>query len=93
LLSSYCTDRNSRSKRSCSALPTVSIAGFVRQTARARVTASAEVGGQPAASAVIAYVLAGLGTSAISIPPGVVETIRAWDEAIWRELTEGPARE
>ena len=62
-------------------------------TARARVTASAEVGGQPAASAVIAYVLAGLGTSAIGIPPGVAETIRAWDEAIWRELTEGSARE
>ena len=61
-------------------------------TERARVTASAEVGGQPVASAVIMYVLAGLDTDAVAIPPGAAAEIRAWDESIWRELTEGPAR-
>jgi len=60
-------------------------------TARARVTASAEVGGQRTASAVITYVLAGLDTSAIAIPPDVVDTIRAWDDSVWRELTGEPA--
>src|SRR5512139_878200 len=39
---------------------------------RARVTASASVDGQPAASAVIMYALVGTGTGAVSIPPDAV---------------------
>jgi 3-hydroxyacyl-[acyl-carrier-protein] dehydratase len=60
---------------------------------RARVTASASVDGQPAASAVIMYGLVGVGTGAVAIPPDAVAGIRAWDEAVWRELTgeAGPA--
>ncbi|MBP1603870.1 MAG: 3-hydroxydecanoyl-(acyl-carrier-protein) dehydratase [Acidobacteria bacterium] len=57
--------------------------------ARARVTASASVGGQAAASAEITYVLAGMDTAAVAIPPDAVAGIRAWDEEIWRQLTSG----
>ena len=61
--------------------------------ARARVDASASVGGQAAASAVITYVLVGIDTGAVAIPPEAVAGIRAWDEEIWRQLTgaAGPA--
>jgi acyl-CoA thioesterase FadM len=56
-------------------------------TVRARVSASASVAGQAAASAVITYVLAGIDTATVAIPPDVVAGIRAWDEEIWRQLT------
>jgi 3-hydroxyacyl-[acyl-carrier-protein] dehydratase len=58
-------------------------------TARARVTASASVEGQAAASAVITYVLAGIDTAAVAIPAEAVAGIRAWDEEIWRQLRGG----
>lgn len=57
---------------------------------RARVAASASVDGQPAASAVIMYGLIGVGAGAVSIPPDAIAGIRAWDEAVWHELTGKP---
>ncbi len=54
---------------------------------RARVTASAAVGGAAAASAVIMYGLVGIERGGMGIPQDAVAGIRAWDEAIWRELT------
>lgn len=57
---------------------------------RARVTASASVGGHAAASATIMYGLVDLARGAIDLSPEVADGIRRWDEAVWRELT-GPA--
>jgi 3-hydroxyacyl-[acyl-carrier-protein] dehydratase len=56
-------------------------------TERARITASATVDGQAAASATIMYVLVDLVHNAVGIPPEVADGIRRWDEAVWRELT------
>ncbi len=56
-------------------------------TERARVTASAAVGGQAVASAVIMYGLVGIERGGTGIPQDAVAGIRAWDDAIWRELT------
>ena len=58
---------------------------------RARVTAAATVGGEAAAAAVIMYVLAGLDTDSVAIPPEAAQDIRAWDEAVWRDLIGGPS--
>jgi 3-hydroxyacyl-[acyl-carrier-protein] dehydratase len=55
--------------------------------ARARVAASATVDGQAAASAIIMYGLVGFDRGGAEIPEGAAAGIRAWDEAVWRELT------
>jgi hypothetical protein len=34
----------------------------------------------------VTYVLAGIDTTAVAIPPDAVAGIRAWDEEIWRQL-------
>jgi 3-hydroxyacyl-[acyl-carrier-protein] dehydratase len=62
-------------------------------TDRARVTASATVDGQAAASAVIMYALVGIDMGSVAIPSDAVASIRAWDEEVWRQLTgeAGPA--
>ena len=54
---------------------------------RARVTASASVGGQAAASASIMYGLVDLSRGAVDLSPEAADDIRRWDEAVWRELT------
>ena len=55
-------------------------------TERARVTASASVGGEAAASATIMYGLIDLAHRSVAIPAEALDGIRQWDERVWRAL-------
>ena len=56
---------------------------------RARVTASASVGGEAAASATIMYGLIDLAHRSVAIPAEALDIIRQWDEGVWRALNGG----
>jgi 3-hydroxyacyl-[acyl-carrier-protein] dehydratase len=55
----------------------------------ARVEARASVGGEPAASATITYVLVGLDHNAPGIGAESLAVIRDWGAATWAQMTEG----
>ncbi len=54
---------------------------------RARVEASAEVGGVGVASAEISYVLLGYDQNAAGMSPDELAAVREWDARTWRDLT------
>lgn len=57
----------------------------------ARVTAAAQVDGEPVASATITYVLVGLDHDAVGIGPERLSVIREWGQRTWDEMTAGTA--
>ncbi len=57
----------------------------------ARVTATAQVAGEAAASATLTYVLVGLDHNAPGIDVASLEVIREWGTRTWSEMTTGTA--
>ncbi len=57
----------------------------------ARVAATAQVNGEPAAAATITYVLVGLDNNAPGIDPASLAVIREWGARTWAEMTAGTA--